>query len=105
MRKADSHVVPEVGTYTCTAAGKCKCLFAFFGDYKLTLLFSFAADVVKFDNSYSWTRSKEVYFSIQVLPPNTEPRLPNLATGDEAAAVTIDTDNNSDDEFHDCENT
>ncbi|XP_064392024.1 SEC14-like protein 3 isoform X2 [Halichondria panicea] len=84
MRKADSHVVPEVGTYTCTAAGKY---------------------VVKFDNSYSWTRSKEVYFSIQVLPPNTEPRLPNLATGDEAAAVTIDTDNNSDDEFHDCENT
>ncbi len=60
--------------------------------------------MVKFDNSYSWTRSKEVYYSIRVLPPNTEPQIPRLATGDEAAAVSMATDNNnSDDEFHDCD--
>lgn len=27
-------------------------------------------DVLKFDNSYSWIHSKEVYYSVKVLPPN-----------------------------------
>ena len=27
-------------------------------------------DVVQFDNTYSWTRSKEVMYSIEVLPPS-----------------------------------
>ena len=26
-------------------------------------------DVVEFDNTYSWTRSKEVMYSVEVLPP------------------------------------
>ena len=26
-------------------------------------------DVVQFDNTYSWTRSKEVMYSVEVLPP------------------------------------
>lgn len=31
------------------------------------------ADVFKFDNSYSWTRSKEVFYSLKILPPNVQP--------------------------------
>ena len=29
-------------------------------------------DVLKFDNSYSWTRSKEVFYSVKVTPPESE---------------------------------
>ncbi len=27
----------------------------------------------KFDNSYSWTRSKEIFYSIKLFPPNVTP--------------------------------
>ena len=26
--------------------------------------------MLKFDNSYSWTRSKEVFYSVELLPPD-----------------------------------
>ena len=29
-------------------------------------------DVLRFDNTYSWTRSKELFYTIRVLPPDTE---------------------------------
>ena len=29
-------------------------------------------DVVRFDNTYSWTKAKEVFYSVQLLPPDTE---------------------------------
>ena len=29
-------------------------------------------DVLRFDNTYSWTRSKELFYSVRVLPPDTE---------------------------------
>ena len=35
---------------------------------------------MKFDNSYSWTRSKEVFYAMKVLPPDTELGDPNEAT-------------------------
>ena len=34
-----------------------------------------ASDVLKFDNSYSWTRSKEIFYSVKLLPPGTKPHL------------------------------
>ena len=30
------------------------------------------ADVLRFDNTFSWTRSKELSYSVRVLPPDTE---------------------------------
>ena len=35
------------------------------------LAFPSPTDVMKFDNSYSWTRSKEVFYSAKMLPPDT----------------------------------
>ena len=29
-------------------------------------------DVLRFDNTYSWTRSKELFYTVRVLPPDTE---------------------------------
>ena len=28
--------------------------------------------MLKFDNSYSWTRSKEVFYSVKMVPPESE---------------------------------
>lgn len=30
-------------------------------------------DILKFDNSYSWARSKEVFYSVKLLPPDVQP--------------------------------
>ena len=30
--------------------------------------------MLKFDNTYSWTRSKEIFYSVKVLPPNVQPQ-------------------------------
>ena len=70
------------------------------------------ADVFKFDNSYSWTRSKEVFYSIQVLPPDVNPDLPDVpglgqeyaigAVTGATASISIATGGNNDDEFYDC---
>ena len=32
-----------------------------------------------FDNSYSWTRAKEVYYSLQLCPPDSEHCVPLMA--------------------------
>ena len=37
--------------------------------------FYFAADILKFDNSYSWARSKEVFYTVKLLPPGERPHL------------------------------
>ena len=34
--------------------------------------FLFVTDVVRFDNTYSWTRSKTVHYSIEVLEPSKD---------------------------------
>ncbi|XP_065891180.1 SEC14-like protein 2 [Dysidea avara] len=49
--RKDSHIIPETGLYTCTKPG---------------------IYVVRFDNTYSWTRAKEVYYSVKLFPPDTE---------------------------------
>ena len=38
----------------------------------INFIASIFADVVRFDNTYSWTKAKEVYYSVQLLPPDTE---------------------------------
>ena len=34
--------------------------------------FFLQADVLKFDNTHSWTRARELFYTIRVLPPDTE---------------------------------
>lgn len=42
--------------------------------HKLTFdLSPIIIDVLKFDNSYSWARSKEVFYSVKLLAPTVEP--------------------------------
>ncbi len=48
----------------------------------------FFADLLKFDNTYSWTRSKEVFYSVKVVPPETE--LPEI-TPSQTEATPIQT--------------
>ena len=41
--------------------------------YSLHVIFSdFSTDVLKFDNSYSWTRAKEVFYSVKIVAPGSE---------------------------------
>ncbi|XP_064392019.1 SEC14-like protein 2 isoform X1 [Halichondria panicea] len=52
-QQTDSHLAPEQGTHACDSTG---------------------TYILKFDNSRSWTRSKEVFYSVKVLPPDTDPQ-------------------------------
>lgn len=38
----------------------------------LNLILPTITDLLKFDNTYSWTRSKELLYLIKVLPPDTQ---------------------------------
>ena len=60
----------------------------------LSLSLSFSLDVLKFDNSYSWTRSKEVFYSVKVLPPNSE-----LSEATPTQESGFDYSDSSDEEF------
>ena len=50
---------------------------------------------MKFDNSYSWTRAKEVFYSVKLLPPDTELSVPQVVTGE----------GGEEDEFYECGNS
>ena len=52
--------------------------------------------MLKFDNSYSWTRQKEVFYSVKVLPPDTELPLPAIPEFDPTKS------SDSEEEFFDC---
>ena len=41
----------------------------------------FPIDELKFDNSYSWTRSKELFYSVKVLPPDSKVPLDDEVPG------------------------
>ncbi|PVD31384.1 hypothetical protein C0Q70_06796 [Pomacea canaliculata] len=49
--RVNSHLVPEDGSVTCKQSG---------------------TYVLRFDNSYSWARSKKVFYIIEVLEPDTD---------------------------------
>eukprot|EP00054_Salpingoeca_dolichothecata_P017477 m.104852 g.104852 ORF g.104852 m.104852 type:complete len:402 (-) comp22464_c0_seq3:86-1291(-) len=53
-QRVDSNLTPESGLHECTKSGKY---------------------VLRFDNTYSWTRAKEVQYTFEVLPP-AETELP-----------------------------
>lgn len=49
--RVNSHLVPEDGSITCTEAG---------------------TYVLRFDNTYSWTKAKRLHYLVEVLEPDTE---------------------------------
>lgn len=73
-------------------------------------------DILKFDNSYSWARSKEVFYSVKLLAPTVEPHprrcsLPVLHFDVERDQqkevesllwISCSSHNSSEDEFFDC---
>lgn len=66
--------------------------------HSLTPFLPSPKDVLKFDNSYSWTRAKEVFYSVKVLPPGTDPPPMSPMFPEHVPSIAAD----SDDEFHDC---
>ncbi|XP_003384214.1 PREDICTED: SEC14-like protein 2 [Amphimedon queenslandica] len=50
-KRSESHVIPETGFHECEHEG---------------------IYILKFDNTYSWTRTKEVRYSVQSLPPDPQ---------------------------------
>ena len=76
-QRANSHIIPEAGIHECTLVGTCKSC-----DNHVTIMhylnniyymYMCTLDILKFDNSYSWSRSKEVFYSVKLLAPNVEP--------------------------------
>ena len=77
-QRANSHIVPEAGMHECILVGTCKShdshvITNMYVHHNLSLL---DIDVLKFDNSYSWARSKEVFYSVKLLAPTVEPHPP-----------------------------
>ena len=56
----------------------------------------FSSDVLKFDNSRSWTRSKEIYYSVKMLPRDTSGSLPT-------SPMSVEEGGSDSEEFYDCE--
>ena len=69
--RVDSHVFMEDGEIVCTQAATCKFykIFSFFSYFKIL----FFVDVIEFDNSFSYLRSKTVHYSIHVEDPVVDP--------------------------------
>ena len=53
--------------------------------------------MLRFDNTYSWTRSKELFYTIRVLPPDTE-----LVCGKQEEERKVDEEEVKEQEFADC---
>ncbi|XP_048763283.1 SEC14-like protein 2 isoform X2 [Ostrea edulis] len=50
-QRVNSHLVPEDGSFTCTEVGMY---------------------ILRFDNTYSWARSKKILYLVEILEPDTE---------------------------------
>ena len=96
MKRTDSHIFPEKGTHTCNTPGLCKnvltqcmrictnthththththtqwyCMISNFSHKWYYMIADFPTlDTLKFDNSYSWIHSKEIFYCVRMLPP------------------------------------
>ena len=100
VKRKESHIIPESGVHVCKCPGDCEwyikiwqwfyfCLFS-------PLILDFL-DVLKFDNTYSWTRSKEVLYSVKMLPPESDGTTPTdtEATPTPSVEQSSDIDNSS----------
>ena len=78
----------------------------------LAWISSSITDILKFDNSYSWARSKEVFYTVKVSAPSVcrEPHPPSLVQQQEPEKAgsphphwsTCHAPSSSEDEFFDC---
>ncbi len=74
------------------------------------IIHAFIIDILKFDNSYSWARSKEIFYSVKISAPSMrgEPHPPPEQQQDEEAGSphphqsTCPAPSSSEDEFQDC---
>ncbi|KAK7087548.1 SEC14-like protein 2 [Littorina saxatilis] len=57
--RVNSHLIPEDGSVTCKETG---------------------TYVLRFDNTYSWTRSKKIFYLMEVLEPDTEAPISKVAS-------------------------
>lgn len=55
---------------------------------------AFLADVVRFDNTYSWTRGKTVHYTIDVLEPDEGEHYETTDTADDIFTSSKNTTNN-----------
>ena len=74
-QRANSHIIPEAGIHECVLVGTCK---SHDNHVIMHQNLPFCCpciikDVLKFDNSYSWARSKEVFYSVKLVVPTVEP--------------------------------
>lgn len=69
--RVDCHISAEEGEIQCDAPGLCKCLvgspfhYIKHNEFPILLHF-FSSDVVEFDNSFSYIRSKKIWYAISV---------------------------------------
>ena len=49
---------------------------------------SLTTDILRFDNSRSWTHSKKVFYSVKVMPPESESELPETTPLETEATPT-----------------
>ena len=70
----------------------------------------FAIDILKFDNSYSWARSKEVFYTVKLLPPGAKPHLhvppgemEKAESGEEGHTPNSSRSSTHSSEFYDCD--
>ena len=70
--KVESHLVMEEGEITCESKGECKFCHVLNKEIivNCAMCIFFYPDVVEFDNSFSFIKSKKVRYSIVVLPPS-----------------------------------
>ena len=62
-------------------------------------------DILKFDNSYSWSRPKELFYSVKLLPPGTEIEDSKLVVLGSQSADNPSPCSNRSSPSHDCSDT
>ena len=82
MKRRNSHVIPESGFYICEVTGTCESqhmhiaisLTERVGSDHMHTHHStiFLTDELKFDNTYNRKHSKELFYSVKVVPPDTD---------------------------------
>lgn len=72
-KRVQCHMVPENGSYTCDRLGTCKpchnmrLAASTFINQPFLHCFAAFVDILKFDNSYSWTKGKTLSYNVEVL--------------------------------------
>ena len=68
--RVDSHLLIEEGQIVCDCIGKCKnyCFFSAMSNKPMPF---FSADVVEFDNGFSYLKTKKVHYAIAIDLPKT----------------------------------